>query len=108
MASARERFAGTGCWPKATAGHTTRATDNDRCLMRILGPVVRTSPHTRGRRHGFPPATRMSRAGENLTSVALCNERSEEHTSELQSQSNIVCRLLIEKKKKKIQRKTDS
>src|SRR2546427_11818513 len=28
-------------------------------------------------------------------------DRSEEHTSELQSQSNIVCRLLLEKKKKK-------
>src|SRR2546427_4959811 len=28
--------------------------------------------------------------------------RSEEHTSELQSQSNLVCRLLLEKKKKKI------
>src|SRR2546430_10032676 len=34
----------------------------------------------------------------------LCNVqpcvRSEEHTSELQSQSNLVCRLLLEKKKK--------
>src|SRR5688572_31562123 len=32
----------------------------------------------------------------------LCrfNLRSEEHTSELQSQSNLVCRLLLEKKKK--------
>src|SRR2546430_4451249 len=29
--------------------------------------------------------------------------RSEEHTSELQSQSNLVCRLLLEKKKKMIQ-----
>src|SRR2546430_6654881 len=28
------------------------------------------------------------------------NVRSEEHTSELQSQSNLVCRLLLEKKKK--------
>src|SRR2546430_10736451 len=28
------------------------------------------------------------------------NKRSEEHTSELQSQSNLVCRLLLEKKKK--------
>src|SRR2546430_8798835 len=28
--------------------------------------------------------------------------RSEEHTSELQSQSNLVCRLLLEKKKKNI------
>src|SRR5688572_32467050 len=33
--------------------------------------------------------------------------RSEEHTSELQSQSNLVCRLLLEKKKKKqIKKKT--
>src|SRR2546430_13477565 len=29
------------------------------------------------------------------------HRRSEEHTSELQSQSNLVCRLLLEKKKKK-------
>src|SRR2546430_11152718 len=29
-------------------------------------------------------------------------DRSEEHTSELQSQSNLVCRLLLEKKKQKI------
>src|SRR2546427_3582688 len=33
--------------------------------------------------------------------------RSEEHTSELQSQSNLVCRLLLEKKKKKIARPVD-
>src|SRR2546430_4438545 len=32
---------------------------------------------------------------------ALHQVRSEEHTSELQSQSNLVCRLLLEKKKKK-------
>src|SRR2546430_7660739 len=34
-----------------------------------------------------------------------CNEegqRSEEHTSELQSQSNLVCRLLLEKKKTRL------
>src|SRR2546430_13064818 len=30
----------------------------------------------------------------------LAHQRSEEHTSELQSQSNLVCRLLLEKKKK--------
>src|SRR5256885_3452641 len=29
-----------------------------------------------------------------------CHERSEEHTSELQSPCNLVCRLLLEKKKK--------
>src|SRR5688572_32731162 len=32
--------------------------------------------------------------------VAAVEARSEEHTSELQSQSNLVCRLLLEKKKK--------
>src|SRR2546427_5436771 len=32
----------------------------------------------------------------------LLPSRSEEHTSELQSQSNLVCRLLLEKKKKKL------
>src|SRR2546427_7619046 len=40
--------------------------------------------------------------GWQLTGVSLppsCTVRSEEHTSELQSQSNLVCRLLLEKKK---------
>src|SRR5688572_32951595 len=32
--------------------------------------------------------------------VMVVDRRSEEHTSELQSQSNLVCRLLLEKKKK--------
>src|SRR5688572_31111686 len=31
--------------------------------------------------------------------LRLAKDRSEEHTSELQSQSNLVCRLLLEKKK---------
>src|SRR5688500_19890393 len=33
--------------------------------------------------------------------VVMCFERSEEHTSELQSPCNLVCRLLLEKKKEK-------
>src|SRR3989475_5746128 len=37
-----------------------------------------------------------------LVAEAVLGVRSEEHTSELQSQSNLVCRLLLEKKKKKI------
>src|SRR2546430_8757653 len=40
-----------------------------------------------------------ARAPEPCRSAHLT--RSEEHTSELQSQSNLVCRLLLEKKKKK-------
>src|SRR2546430_6215498 len=35
-------------------------------------------------------------------------DRSEEHTSELQSQSNLVCRLLLEKKKKQIHVRLDT
>src|SRR2546430_10171714 len=38
--------------------------------------------------------------GFRLTSTSETSRRSEEHTSELQSQSNLVCRLLLEKKKK--------
>src|SRR2546430_7118241 len=44
----------------------------------------------------WPLMTSISRA---VTSVA--SERSEEHTSELQSQSNLVCRLLLEKQSEK-------
>src|SRR2546430_4883050 len=48
------------------------------------------------------PTSRNDSPG--LSSVPASIEpiiRSEEHTSELQSQSNLVCRLLLEKKKKK-------
>src|SRR5438270_4751734 len=49
-------------------------------------PARRADPDHRGRR--LSVRSRLSR------------RRSEEHTSELQSQSNLVCRLLLEKKKK--------
>src|SRR2546430_8994410 len=41
-----------------------------------------------------------SRPQGQASPVTVATGRSEEHTSELQSQSNIVCRLLLEKKKK--------
>src|SRR2546430_4679906 len=44
------------------------------------------------------PACSAKRAAERRWSTARFAERSEEHTSELQSQSNLVCRLLLEKK----------
>src|SRR5438046_6319625 len=37
--------------------------------------------------------------------ASMNSERSEEHTSELQSLTNLVCRLLLEKKKKKKKKK---
>src|SRR2546430_12798172 len=48
----------------------------------------------------YPGFARTAR-DEGYTELAEWFEtRSEEHTSELQSQSNLVCRLLLEKKKK--------
>src|SRR5262249_61602944 len=47
--------------------------------------------------------TRVSAAGDGLYEIegeAETRVRSEEHTSELQSLTNLVCRLLLEKKKK--------
>src|SRR2546430_8664038 len=49
-------------------------------------------------RHSAPLQLRARRP---LAAPALRAARSEEHTSELQSQSNLVCRLLLEKKKTK-------
>src|SRR5476649_2962178 len=40
--------------------------------------------------------------------LAAGSDRSEEHTSELQSHSDLVCRLLLEKKKKKLKRSLPS
>src|SRR2546430_9131339 len=57
------------------------------------------------RQKGHPEWRRnISKRGESRyrsASRAPDSVRSEEHTSELQSQSNLVCRLLLEKKKKK-------
>src|SRR2546427_9555622 len=54
----------------------------------ILDPEAAGGQRPQGREH------RPLRLG------AHGDHRSEEHTSELQSQSNLVCRLLLEKKKK--------
>src|SRR5205085_12407876 len=52
----------------------------------------------------FPKLNRVKTHSWDSVPVAT-PDRSEEHTSELQSQSNLVCRLLLEKKKKIITRK---
>src|SRR2546430_7546797 len=49
------------------------------------------------RRSGVPSGTKRSLR----LPAPVHRARSEEHTSELQSQSNLVCRLLLEKKKNK-------
>src|SRR2546427_3521930 len=50
-----------------------------------------------------PRATPVRSCSANAKALSI--RRSEEHTSELQSQSNLVCRLLLEKKKKKKQQR---
>src|SRR5262249_61753936 len=54
------------------------------------------------RRCGASPrcASRATRCRSRRRSCGGCCGRSEEHTSELQSLTNLVCRLLLEKKKK--------
>src|SRR2546421_3789040 len=51
------------------------------------------------RAHDHRPG-RSERAGGERPGLVRHGERSEEHTSELQSRSDLVCRLLLEKKKK--------
>src|SRR2546430_17688089 len=57
----------------------------------------RSGTREHGRRPAVPSAHRIRPLPPLTASYRL---RSEEHTSELQSQSNLVCRLLLEKKKK--------
>src|SRR5205807_4944369 len=48
----------------------------------------------------FRLAARGAPEAERVAAMRLHGERSEEHTSELQSPCNLVCRLLLEKKKR--------
>src|SRR5690606_40892158 len=76
--------------PAAGRDEDLRARDaggspRDRDLERLSGPVLRAD--------GSPLADRRHRPQRARA------RRSEEHTSELQSRENLVCRLLLEKKK---------
>src|SRR2546425_3633303 len=54
--------------------------------------------------HLHPRRVAVSTKSDPIRNVNLSRERSEEHTSELQSLAYLVCRLLLEKKKKKQKR----
>src|SRR5919112_2923683 len=64
-------------------------------------PRRSASDPTTGPSTGRPPPSRTDQAGRGRRRTA----RSEEHTSELQSRQYLVCRLLLEKKKKKMKGK---
>src|SRR2546426_6242673 len=66
----------------------------DKLSRRLLALSLKTNPKSR---------TSIRKNSGWLGSVhTLTSKRSEEHTSELQSPCNLVCRLLLEKKKKEI------
>src|SRR5256885_14094514 len=72
----------------------------------MAAPAVSPKPLTMLTTPGGRPASSSqlanSRAVSGVCSAGLSTQvRSEEHTSELQSPCNLVCRLLLEKKKKK-------
>src|SRR2546430_11813907 len=63
-------------------------------------PASPLTPHKQMPRSASPtPAPAPPPRRASAATCAAAATRSEEHTSELQSQSNLVCRLLLEKKK---------
>src|SRR5205085_7169317 len=70
--------------------------DADTARRRATSEAAVRNPHLAA--EGFSPTPGRSRSGPPWRHRLAI--RSEEHTSELQSQSNLVCRLLLEKKKK--------
>src|SRR5688572_33116508 len=62
-------------------------------------PISRERARAANHSH-LPPFPRGG-GGRDGRGAGPVRDRSEEHTSELQSQSNLVCRLLLEKKKTK-------
>src|SRR2546425_8057213 len=75
-------------------------------LFRSVLAVDRLPPQLDGALGDVAPLgaeqTRDGLEGRRLAGTVGPEERSEEHTSELQSLAYLVCRLLLEKKKKKI------
>src|SRR2546430_10413940 len=67
--------------------------------IRFARLLERERQRVRPRRHHAVRTDHVARDAEVIVDVVqLVVLRSEEHTSELQSQSNLVCRLLLEKK----------
>src|SRR5260370_24791355 len=68
----------------------------------IVGVVLLPNvPMSKGVRSVSPITRFIEAMGACSSSATAWARRSEEHTSELQSHLNLVCRLLLEKKKKK-------
>src|SRR5206468_11912063 len=71
-----------------------------RALRRRKNLPAGTPAHRSSRAIGSRPSAKLTLAASSL--ACSVTRRSEEHTSELQSRSDLVCRLLLEKKNKNI------
>src|SRR3989440_1817210 len=80
---------------------STRRVTPARCAGRRRGPATRPRAAT-GRARAVRPTPSSRQAP--CAARPRASARSEEHTSELQSRSDLVCRLLLEKKKKEHRR----
>src|SRR5688572_31089777 len=87
-------FPYTTLFRSPAAGHALARRMFPVACSRVRVVVVGVAPDTVGKPSTVSPPLTCSR-------TAIDTVRSEEHTSELQSQSNLVCRLLLEKKKNK-------
>src|SRR5438034_6038278 len=65
-----------------------------------LFPYTTLFRSIRAKKNGTAPGS-MTHGNSSSAAMRSPTARSEEHTSELQSHSDLVCRLLLEKKKKK-------
>src|SRR5256886_11487903 len=95
-------------WPAGTGFLTKKLQSRDEAPLETRYPRMRTRASTAtndstATRAVMAPLTMRRRRRRALTAPGSRPPRSEEHTSELQSQSNIVCRLLLEKQKDKSQ-----
>src|SRR2546427_5978444 len=84
------------CGPPQQTFHLKRI----RPLAELDGYPLHFGHFFNGPAAAFPAHTGVLHAAEGRCGFVGVKDRSEEHTSELQSQSNLVCRLLLEKKKK--------
>src|SRR5688572_15261234 len=93
--------------PTSTSGNTAHARPSGQPTKNAITPLnmnpaapisaaMSLSPSERAKTNVKKPARKNVMAAPNV--IACGCLRSEEHTSELQSQSNLVCRLLLEKK----------
>src|SRR2546426_4458129 len=79
------RYGGRSTTETTAAGSQAAGAGSARAITSVTGPK------------GAPPRSRISPCFVAATTARFT--RSEEHTSELQSPCNLVCRLLLEKKK---------